>query len=264
MSLFKKKVEIEPKHYIFPDAKVYSEYYLSLKEKVLYFLMAFVIGSAVGFIFYSNIVIALIAGLVAGYVYIPIRRKQIISNQIKKLRIQFRDLLETLSTSISAGKNIVDAFVASYDDLKDQYSESSDMVKEVKNIVSGINNNINIEDLLLDLAERSGVEDIVSFANVFEICYRKGGNIKEIIKNTYEIIDDKMGIDMEIETMITSSKTEQKMMLLMPILFVFILKSMGAGISGQGTVASTVATTVALALFALAYFVGKKIMAIKL
>ncbi|MBU3112339.1 type II secretion system F family protein [Clostridium lacusfryxellense] len=264
MALFKKKIKIEPKHYLFPDAKVYFEYNLSIKEKILYFLIAFCVGSIVGYIFYSKIVIAIIAGLVAGYAFIPIRRKQIINNQIKKLRIQFRDLLETLSTSISAGKNIIDSFIASYDDLKGQYSESADMVLEVKNIVSGVNNNVNIEDLLLDLAERSGVEDIISFADVFEICYRKGGNIKEIIKNTYEIIDDKMQIDMEIETMVTSAKTEQKMMLVMPILFVFIMKSMGGGLSGQGTPISIVTTTIALCLFALAYFVGTKIMAIKL
>ena len=55
-------------------------------------------------------------------------------------------------------------------------------------------NNIPIEALLSNFAQRSGVEDIENFANVFATCYRKGGNIKEIIKNTAEIIGDKIEI----------------------------------------------------------------------
>lgn len=259
-----KKEKQEGKIYIFPNSKIYTEYNLNMKQKILCFIVGFLVGTVTGYIFYSNIIVGTIAGVICGFSYIPIRRRQNIDTQIKKLKIQFKDLLENISTSIGAGKNVVDSFRTAYYDLKNQYSESADMVKEVQNIVTGIDNNINIEELLMDLADRSGVEDIVIFANVFETCYRKGGNIKEVVKSTYQIINDKMEIDMEIETMITSGKTEQKMMLIMPIIFVFILDTMGGAISGRGTAVSMVSTTVAIVFFALAYFVGKKIMDIKM
>lgn len=264
MWLTDKKEKVQPKNYILPDSKVYTEYELNVKEKIMYFLIAFVCGTLIGYIFYRKVIIAVIAGMASGFIYVPVRRKQIINKQIRTIKIQFKDLLENIATSIGAGKNVVDSFRSAYDDLKDQYTETSYIVIEVGNIVSGMNNNINIENLLLDLAERSGVEDIIIFANVFETCYRKGGNIKEVIKSTHRIINDKMEIEMEIETMVTSAKTEQNMMVVMPVIFMFILDSMGGGISGQGTAASVVSTTVALILFGIAYLVGKKILDIKM
>ena len=47
---------------------------------------------------------------------------------------------------------------------------------------------------ILSCLQKYDVGDIEDFANVFQVCYRKGGNIKETIRNTYEIINDKMGI----------------------------------------------------------------------
>jgi len=263
MGLKKKKEEVFKKKYINPESKVYYEYELSSKEKLLYFFIALAAGSLVGYVFYSNIIVSVIFGVISGIAFVPIRRKQIINKQLLNIKIQFRDLLENLATSIGAGKNVLDSFRAAYDDLKEQYTETGYIVKEVSDILIGYSNNINIENLLLDFADRSGVEDIVIFANVFDTCYRKGGNIKDVVKSTYQIINDKMEVEMEIQTMVTSAKTEQNMMIVMPLIFTIILNSMG-GIGGRGTVTSAVSTTVALILFAIAYLVGKKITDIKL
>mgnify|MGYP000683010527 FL=1 len=54
------------------------------------------------------------------------------------------------------------------------YGEESDIVRELELICTGLNNNINIEVLLTDFAERSGLDDVMSFANVFEVCNRRG------------------------------------------------------------------------------------------
>ena len=98
------------------------------------------------------------------------------------------------------------------------YGEDESIIKELKVIIDGINNNFEIEKLLMNLGERSGVDDIQSFANVFETAYRKGGNIKDIIKNTQQIIADKMEIESEIETMVAANQMEQKIMMIMPII----------------------------------------------
>ena len=57
------------------------------------------------------------------------------------------------------------------------YGEESDIVRELELICTGLNNNINIEVLLTDFAERSGLDDVMSFANVFEVCNRQGGDL---------------------------------------------------------------------------------------
>ena len=98
-------------------------------------------------------------------------------------------------------------------------------MKELEVILSCMDNNVNIEVPLLDFGARSGVDDIVSFANVFQTCLREGGNIKDTIRNTHEILSDKMEIAEEIETTVTGARSEQYMMLIMPILLIGMIKA---------------------------------------
>ena len=178
--------------------------------------------------------------------------------------MQFRELLDALSTSIGAGKNVQDAFQGAVDDLAIQFTRDSDIVRELEIICTGIYNNIPIEALLMNFAQRSKVEDIANFANVFATCYRKGGNINEVIKNTAEIIGDKIEIKMELETMVAGQKNEMNIMLVMPVLFIIVMKSMGGGLIDLSTPIGTLSVTGALAIFILAYFAGQWITNIKL
>lgn len=265
MDVFTKKVKAaEQKNYIFPDAKVYFEYDMSITEKILTALVGAVLGAVVGYVFYGLWPVCVIMGIGVGIFLVPIRRKQQINKQVETLKKQFKAMLESISTSIGAGRNMVDSFNNARTDLKEQFSPDAYIVKETENILSGLNNNITIEDLLRDLAERSGIEDIQTFADVFDTCYRKGGDMKEVIGSTYKIINDKIEIEMEIQTMIASAKAELSMMCCMPVVFVCVLNTMGSNITGRGTVSGYIATTIALAIFAGAYVLGRKIMSIKM
>lgn len=264
MSLFKKKESAEQKTFIFPDSKIYYEYQVKVAEKILVFILGFIIGAAMGMVFYDLIPVAIIMGIGVGIAAVPIWKKTRINKQIETLKKQFKSLLESISTSIGAGRNMNDAFTGALVDLRELYSPDAYIVKEVENVLSGMNNNISIETMLRDLGERSGINDIITFADVFDTCYRKGGDMKQVIGSTYQIINDKMEIEMEINTMITSSKSELTMMCFMPVIFVFVLNSMGADITGRGTPSGYIATTIALVMFVGAYLLGRKIMSIKL
>lgn len=260
----------------------YKVYYMKPAEKLLYFLLAFAVGAAVGYLFYgglfkdvdgaattatwiSNILISGTVGIIAGKMFIPLKTKSIIENQQRKLKMQFRDMLDALDTSLGAGKNVVDSFQAAYDDLKVQYDENAYIVKELEIILSGIANNVDMEELLSDFGKRSGNDDIAGFANVFKICYRKGGNIKDTIRSTHAILSDKMEITEDIETIVTSNKTEQKIMIVMPILIIAMIKLLSPDFAAKfATLSGVLATTVAIVMFVISYFVGKSILKIKL
>lgn len=280
----KKKQDLEPQYYMsatnIPTYN-YKVYYMSKIEKILYFLLAFVVGAAVGYLFYGgigktqdgdptkityilNVSISTIVGLVAGKAFLPIRVEQIIKSKKKKLNTQFRDMLEAFNTSLGAGKNVVDSFHSVYEDLKVQYEEDAYILKELEVILSGMANNIDIEVLLEDFGKRSGNDDIESFANVFKICYRKGGNIKDTIRTTHEILSDKMEISEDIETIVTSSKTEQNIMIVMPIGLIGVIKMMSPDFAANfTTMTGVLATTVAIVIFVAAYYVGKAVLDIK-
>lgn len=259
----------------------YKVYYMSILEKILYFLLAFIVGAAVGYLFYGgigkdeygdpttltkvlNIMIPGIVGAIAGKLFVPVRNQQIIDKNRHKLNSQFRDMLEALTTSIGAGKNVRDSFKSVYDDLKVQYDEDAFILKELEIILDGMNNNVDVEELLMDFGIRSGNDDIYSFANVFKISYRKGGNIKDTIRTTHEILNDKMEINEDIETIVTSNKTEQNIMILMPIALIAMIKMMSADFAANFvTPVGIISTTVAVIMFVAAYFIGRAILDIK-
>lgn len=288
MALFKKKKETQPPEPQWFTSVTnlptynYKVYYMSKLEKILYFLLAFVIGAVVGYLFYGglgrdefgqrttlswilDISIPTIVGLVAGRIFVPTRTKQIRDKNARNLNSQFRDFLEAFNTSIGAGKNVVDSFHAVYDDMRIQFEEDAFIVKELEVILSGMANNFDVEDLMEDLGNRSGNDDIVSFANVFRISYRKGGNLKDTINTTHSILSDKMEIKEEIETMVSASKMEQTVMIFMPVVLIGIMKSMSPDFAANfATPAGVASTTIAIGLFIVSYFVGRKILNIKL
>ena len=288
MALFKKKKETQPPEPQWFTSVTnlptynYKVYYMSKLEKILYFLLAFAIGAVVGYLFYGglgrdefgqrttlswilDISIPGIVGLVAGRIFVPARTKQIRDKNARTLNSQFRDFLEAFNTSIGAGKNVVDSFHAVYDDMRIQFEEDAFIVKELEVILSGMANNFDVEDLMEDLGNRSGNDDIVSFANVFRISYRKGGNLKDTINTTHSILSDKMEIKEEIETMVSASKMEQTVMIFMPVALIGIMKSMSPDFAANfATPAGVASTTIAIGLFIVSYFVGRKILNIKL
>lgn len=260
----------------------YNVYNMGKMEKLLYTLLAFAAGAAVGYLFYGglgkddygnstqityicNVVISCLVGFVAVRLFIPVRTRQLCVKRQKELRNQFADMLEALATSLSAGKNVNDSFQGIYGDMKIQYGKNAYIVYEIQVILAGVNNNIPIEDLLMHFGRRSGVKDIENFAQVFSTAFRKGGNLKDIIQNTNEIIHDKMSIEMDIESVVASNKMEQNIMIVLPILLVGFIKMTSPEFASNFASGSGIAaTTIAIGCFVAAYFIGQKILDIKL
>ncbi len=259
----------------------YRVYKMTSNEKLLYFILAFAIGALVGYLFYGgigkdnygnpttltyilDITIMAAIGFLAGFLFMPIRKEQIIAQRKKKLRKQFIDLLDSLATSISSGKNVPNAFVAAREDLLVQYQPDSYIIQEVDNILSGIQNNLDVGSMLLNFGERSGIQDIRTFGRVFETAYSKGANLKDVVRNCHMILSTKCEIEVEIETKVASNKNEQNIMVIMPIILVGMLKMSGSDFAANFTTPTGIlCTTIAVGAFVGAYMLGRKILKIE-
>ena len=259
----------------------YKVYRMSANEKALYFVLAFVIGAAVAYLFYGgigkdeygnattvtyicDIVIMALIGFIAAKLFLPIRKEQIIAERKKKLRTQFIDLLDSLAASISAGKNVPNAFVAAREDLLIQYQPDAYIVQEVDNIISGIQHNIDVGSMLLNFGERSGIQDIRTFGRVFETAYSKGANLKDVVRNSHMILSNKCEIEAEIETKVASNKNEQNIMIIMPVILILMIKMAGSDFANNFTTPTGIlCTTIAIGTFVGAYLLGRKILNIE-
>jgi tight adherence protein B len=222
-------------------------------------------GSPTLLTYILNSTVSVVGGLIAGCAAIPLVTEMVLNKRKKQLNTQFRDMLEALSTSLSAGKNVTDAFRAALDDMCIQYESDAFIVIELEAILSGVESNVNIEDLLEDFGKRSGNDDIYSFANVFEICYRKGGNINDTVRNTHEILSEKMEIADDIETTVASNKMEQNIMIVIPVALIAVIKFMSPDFARNfSSPAGIISSVIAITLFVIAYFVGKRVLSIKI
>lgn len=258
----------------------YAVYIMSKTEKAIIGLISFLAGGFVSLIFYgnlfmvdgfatiathiSNIVVFVVLGVLTIKFLVPMYKKRCLEKRRNILKQQFRDMLESLAASFSSGSNVQKAFESAAEDLKMQYSPKDYIVKEMEEILSGMQQNINVEVMLENFGKRSGNEDIISFADVFSVCYRKGGNMNSVIHRTHAVISEKMAVADEIETKLTSNKMQHNVMSVMPIAVVAMLRFTNESFSANfATPVGVVVNTVAIGIFVGAYIYGNKIVDVK-
>ncbi len=258
----------------------YRVYVIPTQKKIMLILGLFVIGGLLGQVFYgnlflnsdgemtkasyiSNFVVFIIVGLIVKKVAYPMVLDRLKSKRKMELTNQFRSFLEAIAVSLSSGMNVPDALISANNDLRMEYTDDSYIVKEVQEMINGIQNNLSIEVMLKDFGARSEIIDIQNFSEVFAVGYRAGGNLKDIVRKTSDIIGDKIEMSAEIETAIASNKTQFDVMMIVPIVIIILLRTMSSQFAASfSTVAGVFATTVAIGIFVGAYKLGQKIMKI--
>jgi tight adherence protein B len=243
----------------------YDVYVMSKRERIFYILAAACVIFVVGMIFYQNPILSLI--LAVASLYFPkIRTKQIISKRKRALNLQFKDLLYALSSSMSAGRSLEIAFKDALRDLEVLYpDENTPIMQETVYIVRCISMNMTVEDAISQFARRAHIEDIENFADVIRICKRSGGNLIEVIRSTSQMISDKIETKNEIETIITAKKFESRILTCTPIVMVAMLSVTSPDYMEPvfNTFIGAVVMTIAIIMFAIAFFISEKIMDIE-
>lgn len=167
---------------------------------------------------------AVLLGIPIGFETYRHLKKSKIERREKELVIQFREMIQTFSTSLSAGYSLEKALVIARKDMTLVFEKDALIFEEMDRIIRGVEMNIPIENLFKDFGNRSKNEDIQNFANVLIAAKRNGGNLNRIIKKTVNSISDKLMVEEEIQTVITAKKMEEKIMMLMPYIILFYLR----------------------------------------
>jgi len=244
----------------------YSVYNMSGKEKLVYILLAAIFLFGLGFIFYHNVIVSLLITPFA-LLYPKIRTREIIDKRQDELNLQFKDLLYSISSSLGSGKALETAFKESLKELRIIYpNEETLIIKEIQYMQRKLEMNEQIENVLMDFAERSKLEDVRSFATILQTCNKRGGNVIEIIRNTSNVINDKIEVKQEIATILAQKKIEQKILSVMPVALLLLLSVTQKEYMEPvfTTVLGRIVMTVAIIFIISGYMIMKKIMDIKI
>lgn len=206
----------------------YNQYNYTWREWITYFLQGSMIGAFVGFLFYSSFLgVALFT--LYGFFYVHNKKEQLLKERQWRLNLEFKDGLFSISAALNAGYSVENSFAEAVKDLKLMYNSKSLIVEEFEAIVRQISMNRPVEDILKEFAERSGIDDIKNFAEVFITAKRTGGDLIKIIKATGNTIGDKIEVKREILTMITAKKFESGIMNLIPFCIIIYLRLFSPG-----------------------------------
>lgn len=246
-----------------PAALTPPDYYASpctVFDHILAFLLGFAAGFAVLFIFYKILLISVIGGVLVGAFNIFAAERAAMKKRLMKLRIQFFDMLEAMSVSMRAGNPPMKALESARGDLAMIYPEGSDILRELDVMLQRFRNAIPLSQAFSDFAERSGLEDAASFASIYATIEGKSSRADEIVRETQQIIADKMEIEMEIDTLMTAAKSEVNIMLFMPLVILGVIGYAGAGFMDAiyTTPVGQVVATGGLVVFIISFWMAKK------
>lgn len=244
-----------------PKMPVYYICNMKKSMHILVYVVASILASVVVYLFYHIIPISVIGGFIIGIFLEKLYADSTIKKRQKNLRLQFRDFLESMAVAARAGNVEVKAIKSAAQDLRLSYSEQSDIVREIDNIIVQYEGGgIAIKDLFQDFADRSNLPDIQSFATIYGVIEGKSDRFGDIVVQTHEIIGEKIEVEQEIETGITSAKSETYMMLVMPIVIVIMMSCMGGGLLDAlfTTVVGRLTATIALVLFVISFIMAMK------
>lgn len=239
----------------------YRRYEMNHREKLWYISQAAVFLFTIGIIFFSNIVLALIISF--GSLWYPrFKSTELVKKQQQELNLQFRDALYSIASALNVGLSLENSFKAAYKDLQIIYNdENTYILQELTLIARRLEINEPIESCLTDLATRSGLENIHSFVDTVLICKRCGGNLVEVAKSSANIIRDKIDICNEIEVSLARQKYEQKILNIMPLIFIGLMKFTGGGYMDPlyNSYKGYVLMAAALMILVFSYIISRKI-----
>lgn len=218
----------------------------------------------IGELFYHSLLSA--AVLLPGAVWLlKEQQEELCRKKEREMQRQFLDAIQIMAASLQSGYSVENAVRAAAGELEKLYHAETFIVSEFRNLQAQLDVNRSVEELLLELGERSRIEDIQSFAEVFLTAKRTGGDLLHVIRNTASGIRQKQETLSEIETVLTGKMMEQKVMSLMPLLILLYVRLTSPEfLNGMyGNLTGGAVMTGCLLVYAIAWLWGKKIVRIE-
>jgi len=201
----------------------YGQYRLSRKRFLLAALAGALLIWTAAYLFYHSFILSTLVSA-AGLLAPRLHRQSLMRERQERLKLQFKEALFSLTSSLAAGRSLENAFQSALDDLKLLYPDPrTELLREFAMICNRLNNAVPMESALHDFAGRAKIDEIWQFVEAISICKRSGGDLVEVMKRTSVLIGEKLEVEGEIAVMIAQKRFEAKIMMGVPFIFLAFL-----------------------------------------
>lgn len=217
------------------------------------------------YLFYHSLSISLLGALLGTIAFLKYYEKTLLEKKKWQLMMEFKDVMDSLVAALVAGYSMENAVTEAYRDMQLLYEKETPMIQELREIKQKLFLKQPLEQLLLDLGRRSGLEDIITFSQIYATARKSGGNIVKVMKRTADNIGEKMEVQREIQTMIAGKKMESVCMMVIPLFIIVYMSIFSPGFMDplyEG-IGGRMIMTVALILYAVAVLWSLSIMKIE-
>lgn len=194
-----------------PDGTDYRVYRLSAGEYIRLSAAGLGVCGLTAYVFYRNLT-AFFLLMPLGFLYPFYKKKDLKKERLRQLTLQFKEGIQVLSSFLSAGYSLENGLSMSVGELALLYGKTAMITEEFERLAAGVRINRPVEQLLGEFGERSGIQDVEHFAQVFAAARRSGGELVEIIGQSAGVIRDKIQVQEEIHTMTAARIFEQNIM----------------------------------------------------
>lgn len=248
-----------------PQALRYDKYVLTPVQWVLYGGQGLLIDGLFAYVFYRSM-IAFFLFVPFAVIYPIIKKGELKEKRLEELNLEFKEGILLLSSFLSAGYSVENAFSSAVKELVLLYEEEGLIVREFSHIENQIRINRSVEKALLEFAGRSGLDDVKNFAEVFAASKRSGGELVTVISHTADVIRDKVLVRQDILTITASKQFEQKIMNMIPFFIVLYIDMSSPGFFDMmyTTGLGRILMTICMAVYIIAFLIAKRIMKIEI
>jgi tight adherence protein B len=242
----------------------YKTYHFSWLQIAGMLLQAVLMTGIIAYLFYGSF---------CGMVLVPVlfvigkRRKKenCIAERKRFLHGQFLDSLKIVSTCLMSGMSMENAWKEASKEMLAMHGKESIMYQELEEMKHLVATNVPMEKVLIQFAYRSGVEDIISFAEVFEYGKRSGANWRKLICDTALRMEEKYETEKQIRVMLAEKKMEQKIMSVIPLGIILFLRLTSKDYMDvlYGNPFGVICMTICLMGYGVALFMAEKIMKVQ-
>ncbi len=242
----------------------YRIYKMNRSELILYGLEAMALTAAVSVCFYNSIWGCLAMPLVFAAV-LRERKKALCEKRRKALKLQFKDAVQGIAAALAAGYSAENALGEAHKDLSVMYSADTDMVQELAAMLRRLDANQTIEAVLQDFADRSGMEEAETFAEIFAAAKRGGGDLIGIMNDTARTISETVETERQMAAAVASRQYEQNIMNWIPFVMIVYLRLGCPGFLDPlyQNAAGACIMTVCLGVYAGAWYLGRQLLRIE-
>jgi tight adherence protein B len=242
----------------------YRRYQAGKKERILFGLEAAALTGVIALCFYNSPWAIGTFPLVLLWLFRE-KGQTLGERRRKELKLQFKDAVEGIAAALAAGYSAENAVREARRDLQLVYAGSADIVQELSAMERKLDANQTIEAAMEDFAKRSGLEEAETFAEIFAVGKRNGGDLIGIMEDTARTITQIVETERQASMALASRRYEQKVMNLVPFGMILYLRIGCPGFLDPlyGNLAGICVMTGVLGLYLLAWHLGKRLLDIE-